>query len=62
MLIKITICDDDARAVARHENIVKDCLKACSIGYEITAYTSGKNEAEHIREVLWDESHDEGLC
>ena len=51
MLIKIAICDDDARAVARHENIVKDCLKACSIGYEITAYTSGKN-------LLWDITDD----
>lgn len=42
-MIRIAICDDEEQAVARHENIVRDSLQACGIGYEITAYTQSQN-------------------
>lgn len=42
-VIKIAICDDEEKAVALHEQIVKDGLQACSIGYEITTYTQSSN-------------------
>lgn len=42
-MIRIAICDDEERAVALHEKIVKDSLQAQSIGYEITAYTQSRN-------------------
>lgn len=42
-VIKIAICDDEERAVARHEKIVKDCLQVCSIGFEIETYTQSRN-------------------
>lgn len=42
-VIKIAICDDEARAVTLHEKIVKDSLQACGIGYEITTYTQSRN-------------------
>ena len=37
-LIKIAICDDEERAVALAEKIVKTCLQAQGIGYEVTTY------------------------
>ena len=42
-MIRIAICDDEERAVALHEKIVKDSLQACGIGYEITTYTQSRN-------------------
>lgn len=42
-MIRIAICDDDKAAVALHENIVKQSLQECSIGYEITTYTQSNH-------------------
>lgn len=42
-VIKIAICDDEEKAVALHEKIVKACLQAQSVGYEITTYTQSRN-------------------
>lgn len=42
-MIRIAICDDEERAVALHEKIVKDSLQAQGIGYEITTYTQSRN-------------------
>lgn len=42
-MIKIAICDDEERAVALHKKIIKDCLRACGVGYEITTYTQSRN-------------------
>ena len=40
---KIAICDDEEKAVALHEKIVKTCLQAQGVGYEITTYTQSRN-------------------
>lgn len=42
-MIKIAICDDDRKAVSLHENIVRESLKMCDIGYEIAVYTHSDN-------------------
>lgn len=42
-VIKIAICDDEEKAVALHERIVKACLQSQGIGYEITTYTQSRN-------------------
>lgn len=42
-VVKIAICDDEEKAVALHEKIVKTCLQAQGVGYEITAYTQSRN-------------------
>lgn len=42
-VIKIAICDDEEKAVALHEKIVKACLQAQGVGYEITTYTQSRN-------------------
>ena len=42
-MIKIAICDDEEKAVALHEKIVKTCLQAQGVGYEITTYTQSRN-------------------
>ena len=42
-MIKIAICDDEARSVALQEKIVQDNLRACGIGYEISTYTQSSN-------------------
>lgn len=42
-MIRIAICDDEERAVALHEKIVRDSLQAQGIGYEITTYTQSRN-------------------
>ena len=42
-VIKIAICDDEEKAVAMHERIVKACLQSQGIGYEITTYTQSRN-------------------
>ena len=42
-VIKIAICDDEEKAVALHERIVKVCLQSQGIGYEITTYTQSRN-------------------
>ena len=42
-VVKIAICDDEEKAVALHEKIVKDCLQPQGIGCEITTYTQSRN-------------------
>lgn len=42
-VIKIAICDDEEKAVALHEKIVKGCLQEQGVGYEITTYTQSSN-------------------
>lgn len=42
-VIKIAICDDEEKAVALHEKIVKTCLQSQGVGYEITTYTQSRN-------------------
>ena len=42
-MIRIAICDDDKTATFLHENIVKESLQKCGIGYEITTYTQSAN-------------------
>lgn len=42
-MIKIAVCDDEEKAIALHEKIVKDCLQSCSIGYEIMTYTQSRS-------------------
>ena len=42
-MIQIAICDDENEAVIQHENIVKNSLRSCGIGYEITTYTQSRN-------------------
>lgn len=42
-VIKIAICDDEEKAVALHEKIVKACFQAQGVGYEITTYTQSRN-------------------
>lgn len=42
-MIRIAICDDEEKAVALHEQIVKESLQACRIGYEIIAYTQSRS-------------------
>ena len=42
-MVKIAICDDEEKAVALHERIVKACLQSQGIGYEITTYTQSRN-------------------
>jgi len=43
VLIRIAICDDEKEAVTLHEEMVKESLKSCGIGYEITTYTHSSN-------------------
>lgn len=35
-MVRIAICDDEKEAVTLHEEIIKDSLQSCGIGYEIT--------------------------
>lgn len=42
-MIKIAICDDEEKAVALHEKIVRESLQRLGIGCEMTAYTQSKN-------------------
>ena len=42
-MIRIAICDDEQRAVALHEKIVRSSLQACGIGCEITTYLESRN-------------------
>ncbi len=42
-VIRIAICDDEEKAVALHERIVKACLQAHGVGYEITTYIQSRN-------------------
>ena len=42
-VIKVAICDDEEKAVALHEQIVRKCLQSEGIGYEITTYTQSRN-------------------
>ena len=50
ILIRIAICDDEKEAVALHEEVIKDSLRSCGIGYEITTYTYGSNLLSDITE------------
>ena len=43
VLIRIAICDDEKEAVTQHEDIVKNNLQSCGIGYRITTYTRSEN-------------------
>ena len=42
-MIKVAICDDEEKAVALHEQIVRKCLQSEGVGYEITTYTQSRN-------------------
>lgn len=42
-VIRIAICDDEEKAVALHEKIVKGCLQAQGIGCEITTYIQSRS-------------------
>ena len=42
-VIRIAICDDEEKAVALHEHIVRDCLQSEGIGCEIMTYTQSRN-------------------
>ncbi len=42
-MVRIAICDDENEAVIQHEDIVKNSLKSCGIGYEIITYTQSSN-------------------
>ena len=50
-MIRIAICDDEERAVASTEKIVKTCLQAQGIGCEITTYTQSRNFSGSIKIV-----------
>lgn len=47
-MVRIAICDDEEKAVALHEKIVRDSLRACGIGCEITSYTRSQNLFDDI--------------
>ncbi len=47
-VIKIAICDDEEKAIALDEEVVKRSLQQCGIGYEITAYTRSSNLIDDI--------------
>ncbi|MDE7204723.1 MAG: LytTR family DNA-binding domain-containing protein [Lachnospiraceae bacterium] len=49
-MVQIAICDDEKEAVALHEEIIKDSLQSCGIGYEITTYTYSSNLLSDIVE------------
>lgn len=42
-MVRIAICDDEKEAVVQHEDIVKNSLQSCGIGYEIVTYTQSSN-------------------
>ena len=50
VLVRIAICDDEKEAVTLHEEIIKDSLQSCGIGYEITTYTYSSNLLSDITE------------
>ena len=50
VLVRIAICDDEKEAVTLHEEIIKDSLQSCGIGYEITTYTYSNNLLSDITE------------
>ena len=50
VLVRIAICDDEKEAVTLHEEIIKDSLQSCGIGYEITTYTYSSNLLSDIAE------------
>ena len=49
-MIRIAICDDDRNMVMQNEEIVKNTLQACEIGYEIVTYTRSSNLLSDIAE------------
>ncbi len=49
-MVRIAICDDEKEAVKLHEEIIKDSLQSCGIGYEITTYTYSSNLLYDIME------------
>ena len=57
-MIKVAICDDEEKAVALHEQIVRKCLQSEGVGYEITTYMGGYKQygtllfSSHILESI----------
>ena len=49
-MVRIAICDDEKEAVMLHEEIIRDSLQSCGIGYEITTYTCSSNLLYDITE------------
>ncbi len=49
-MVRIAICDDEKEAVMLHEEIIRDSLQSCGIGYEITTYTCSSNLLSDITE------------
>lgn len=50
VLVRIAVCDDEKEAVTLHEEIIRDSLQSCGIGYEIAAYTCSSNLLYDIAE------------
>ena len=42
-MIRIAICDDEQSMVRQNEEIVRNSLQACGIGYEIVTYSQSTN-------------------
>ena len=42
-MIRIAICDDEQSMVRQNEEIVRNSLQACGIGYEIITYSQSTN-------------------
>ena len=42
-MIRIAICDDEQSMVQQNEEIVRNSLQTCGIGYEIVTYSQSTN-------------------
>ncbi len=49
-MIRIAICDDEINMVMQNEEIVKNTLQACGVGYDIVTYTHSSNLLSDITE------------
>lgn len=49
-MIRIAICDDELNMVMQNEEIVKNTLQACGVGYDIVTYTRSSNLLSDITE------------
>ena len=49
-MIRIAICDDERNMVMQNEEIVKNTLQACGVGYDIVTYTRSSNLLSDIAE------------
>ena len=49
-MIRIAICDDELNLVMQNEEIVKNTLQACGVGYDIVTYTRSSNLLSDIAE------------